>query len=309
MTEVHGYAFAFPAGVGEHVAYIDDVSLSTGDGNVTPAGAVGQSDEVADASPSVEVDPIALPDYDPEGEFALVWSDEFDAEAGTPINTVYWTCERGGHGWGNAQLEHNTDRVQNVAHDGEGHLVITARQEPYMGNRYTSARCNTMDKVEFTYGRVEARMNLPEGQGIWPAFWMLGANFPEIGWPASGEIDIMEYVGKEPRSVHGTVHGPEYHGSGGLGMRYIFPEPVADDFHVFGIEWEPEIIRWTVDGEVFHTLTPETLYGGTWVFDHDFFLLINVAVGGNWPGNPDDTTEFPQEMLIDWVRVYQRTTE
>jgi beta-glucanase (GH16 family) len=166
-----------------------------------------------------------------------------------------------------------------------------------------------MDKVEFTYGRVEARIKVTEGQGLWPAFWMLGADFPEIGWPASGEIDIMENIGREPRSTHGTVHGPEYHGIGGLGMRYIFPEPMAQDFHVFGIEWEPEVIHWTVNGEIFHTMTPESLWGGTWVFDHDFFMLINVAVGGRLGGDPDNTTVFPQTMLVDWVRVYQRVGE
>lgn len=307
LTEVHGYAFTFPAGAGEQIAYIDDVMLSTGEGNVDAPASVTIADADTEDSEGTETVALDLPDYDADADWTLVWSDEFDAEAGDPINADYWTCEVGGHGWGNNQLEHNTDRTENVAHDGDGHLVITAREEQFRGNDYTSGRCNTMDKVEFTYGRVEARIRLPQGQGMWPAFWMLGADFPEIGWPESGEIDIMEYVGKEPRSVHGTVHGPEYHGSGGLGLRYIFDEPVADDFQVFGIEWEPEIIRWTVNGEVFHTLTPETLYGGTWVFDHDFFMLINVAVGGNWPGDPDDTTVFPQEMLVDWVRVYQRT--
>jgi beta-glucanase (GH16 family) len=308
LTEVHGYAFSFPAGEGEQVSYIDNVILSNGEGNVEPAEAsASDADENTDGESEVKA--LDLPAYEPEGEWKLVWSDEFEADAGELINGAYWTCEVGGHGWGNAELQYYTDRVENVSHDGDGHLVITAREESYRGNDYTSGRCITMDKVEFTYGRVEARINLPEGQGIWPAFWMLGADFPEVDWPDSGEIDIMEYVGKEPRSTHGTVHGPEFYGSGGLGLRYVFDEPVADDFHVFGIEWEPEIIRWTIDGEVFHTVTPETLYGGTWVFDHDFFILINVAVGGHWPGNPDNTTEFPQEMLVDWVRVYQRTAE
>ncbi|HRL13620.1 MAG TPA: family 16 glycosylhydrolase [Aggregatilineales bacterium] len=298
LTEVHGYSFTFPPRVGEHVAYLDNVALSR------------DEDAVAvDTPPASQSTPIALPPYDPDGEWELVWSDEFDAAAGEPINTEYWTCEIGGHGWGNAQLEHNTDRVENVSHDGEGYLAITAREESYRGNDYTSGRCNTMDKVEFTYGRVEARIKVTEGQGLWPAFWMLGADFPEIGWPASGEIDIMENIGREPRSTHGTVHGPEYHGIGGLGMRYIFPEPMAQDFHVFGIEWEPEVIHWTVNGEIFHTMTPESLWGGTWVFDHDFFMLINVAVGGRLGGDPDNTTVFPQTMLVDWVRVYQRVGE
>lgn len=305
LTEVHGYAFSFPAGVGQHTSYIDNVAISNNEGNVAPPPGVSAA-TAADAAQAAALD---LPDYVADGEWQLVWSDEFDAEAMEPIDAAYWTCEVGGHGWGNNQLEHNTDRIENVAHDGQGHLVITAREESYRGNQYTSGRCNTMDKVEFTYGRVEARMKLPQGQGLWPAFWMLGADFPEVGWPASGEIDIMEYIGAEPRSTHGTVHGPGFYGSGGLGMRYIFDEPVAEDFHVFGIEWEPEIIRWTINGEVFHTIDPETLYGGTWVFDHDFFLILNVAVGGTWPGSPDRTTVFPQEMLVDWVRVYQRIAD
>lgn len=310
LTEVHGYAFTFPAGMGEHVNYIDNVAISTGEGNVTPTDPATASNTTPDAAtPEAVSEPLVMPAYDSEGEFTLVWSDEFDGAAGEPINADYWTCQVGGSGWGNAQLEYDTDRIENVAHDGEGNLVITAREESYLGNRYTSARCNSMDKVEFTYGKVEARLNLPEGQGLWPAFWMLGADFPEVGWPDSGEIDIMEYIGAEPRSTHGTVHGPGFSGSGGLGLRYIHPKPVAEDFHVFGIEWEPEIIRWTVDGEVFHSVTPETLYGGTWVFDHDFFMLLNVAVGGNWPGSPDETTVFPQEMLVDWVRIYQKISD
>ncbi len=306
LDEVHGYSFGFPVGVGEFTSYIDNVAVSTGEGNVNQMGAIVEADAEGDGETVVKVEPVDMPEYNADGEWELVWSDEFDEEAGEPINADFWTCEVGGWGWGNQQLEHNTDRTDNVVHDGEGNLVITAREEEFRGNDYTSGRCNSMDKVEFTYGRVEARINLPEGQGMWPAFWMLGADFPEIGWPETGEIDIMEYIGAEPRSIHGTVHGPEYYGSGGLGARFINDEPVADDFHVFGIEWQPEIIRWTFNGEVYHELDPERLYGGTWVFDDDFFMLINVAVGGTWPGSPDETTVFPQEMLMDWVRIYQR---
>lgn len=300
LTDVHGYAFGFPAGAGPRTNYLAQIALSGPPTTVLP-------EEEGNAVPNVETENGAdSMSYNFDANWQLMWSDEFDADANAPIDAAYWTCEQGGHGWGNAQLEYNTDRLENVAHTGDGYLAITAREEQYRTNAYTSARCNTLGKVEFTYGKVEARIKLPRGQGIWPAFWMLGANFPEVGWPDSGEIDIMEYVGKEPRSVHGTIHGPGYSGSSGLGMRQILDEPVADDFHVFGIEWEPEIIRWYVDGELFHTATPETLYGGEWVFDHDFFLIINVAVGGYWPGNPDQTTEFPQQMLIDWIRIYQR---
>jgi beta-glucanase (GH16 family) len=254
------------------------------------------------------VTPLPVPDNS-DAAWELVWNDEFNADAGTPINDAYWTCEIGGHGWGNAQLEYDTDRVENVAQDGAGHLVITARAESYRGNTHTSARCNTRAKVEFTYGKIEARINLPQGQGIWPAFWMLGADFGEVGWPDCGEIDIMEYIGREPQTIYGTIHGPGYSGASGIGSSRRFNIDVADDYHVFGIEWGPNIIRWHIDGRLFYTVTPNTLGGREWVFDHDFYLIINVAVGGYWPGNPDDTTEFPQRMLIDWIRVYQTNAE
>jgi beta-glucosidase len=298
LTAVHGYAFGFPAGVGAQVNSLDEVTLT---------GTTGSAPNLLLPVPRPEVymPPPPIP-YNYDAAWELAWSDEFDAAAGAPINDDFWTCEVGGGGWGNAQLEHNTDRVENVAHDGAGQLVITAREESFKGNDYTSARCNTKDKYEFTYGKVEARMKLPEGQGIWPAFWMLGADFPDVGWPDSGEIDIMEFVGKEPQTTYGTVHGPGYSGASGLGAPRQFDANVSDDYHVFGIEWEPNVIRWYVDGELFNTVTPETLAGRQWVFDHDFFLLINLAVGGYWPGNPDATTQFPQELVIDWIRVYQR---
>lgn len=305
LTQVHGYAFGFPAGVGEHTVYLDDVALSGS----------GQTRLTVPPVPRPEIflPPVPTGPYNFEGEWELVWSDEFDAEAGTPINDEFWTCEIGGHGWGNNQLEYDTDRVENVSHDGEGNLVITAIEENLEGSdcwygdcEYTSARCNTMDKAEFTYGKIEARLRVPAGQGIWPAFWMLGADFPEVGWPNSGEIDIMEYIGREPMTTYGTVHGPGYSGAQGIGAARQFDSEVAADYHIFGIEWEPNVIRWYVDGELFHTVTPETLVGREWVFNHPFFLIINVAVGGHWPGNPDETIEFPQQMILDWVRVYQR---
>lgn len=313
LTEVHGYAFSFPTNTGETIAYIDDVALGLGEGNVEPPPGVSAPADDADdtgedaASEEAATEPIDLPEYDPNGEWTLVWSDEFEADAGEPINAEFWTCEIGGWGWGNNESQFYTDRTNNVVHDGEGNLVITAREESYEGSEYTSARCITQDKVEPMFGRIEARIDLPEGQGIWPAFWMLGAEFPETDWPDSGEIDIMEYIGAEPRSVHGTIHGPGYSGSGGFGMRYIADEPVATEFHVFAIEWEPDTITWTFNGEVYHTMNPDALYGmGEWVYNQPFFLLMNIAVGGNWPGYPDDTTVFPQEMLIDYVRVYQK---
>jgi beta-glucanase (GH16 family) len=200
--------------------------------------------------------------------------------------------------------------VENAALDGEGNLAIVAREE-HLGNAchyglcdYTSARLISRDKVEFTYGRVEARIRIPRGQGIWPAFWMLGSDINQVGWPNSGEIDILENIGREPQIVHGTVHGPGYSGADGIGGAYEIDSDFADDFHVYAIDWDPNAIRWYVDGNHYFTLTPNDLNGDEWVFDHDFFLLLNVAVGGNWPGMPDATTEFPQTMLVDYVRVY-----
>lgn len=245
-------------------------------------------------------------------EWNLIWSDEFDGEAGTPINSRYWSNDIGGHGWGNNELQYYTTRSENASLDGNGNLAIVAREENplnyncrYGACRYTSARILTQGKFEFTYGRVEARLQIPYGQGIWPAFWMLGANFNTVGWPGSGEIDIMENVGHEPRTTHGTIHGPGYSGANGIGGSNHGSAPFADDFHVYAIEWDPNVIRWYVDGELFNTITVNHLRGRPWVYDHDFFLILNVAVGGNWPGSPDETTVFPQTMLVDYVRVYQ----
>lgn len=249
-------------------------------------------------------------------EWELLWADEFDDEPGESINDTYWTCEVGGHGWGNNELEYYTQSTDNVAHDGAGNLVITARQEDpdedtcwYGACAFTSARCTTQDKVEFTYGRVEARLKIPYGQGIWPAFWMLGANFPEVGWPDSGEIDIMENIGSEPQIVHGTIHGPGYSGASGIGGGYRQDQAFADEFHVYAIEWDPNVIRWYVDGTLYNTVSINDLRNRQWVFDHDFFLIMNIAVGGSWPGFPDESTEFPQTMLVDYVRVYQLASE
>jgi beta-glucanase (GH16 family) len=246
-------------------------------------------------------------------EWTLVWSDEFEAEANASINTESWTCEVGGHGWGNNELEYYTTSPDNVSQDGEGNLVITAREgQPENDGRcwygecaYTSARCTTQDKVEFTYGRVEARMKIPRGQGIWPAFWMLGADFPEVGWPNSGEIDILENIGREPNTLYGTIHGPGYSGASGLGGNIVVEEPLADDYHVYAIEWDPNVIRWYLDGELFNTISVNDLRNREWVYDHDFFIITNIAVGGSWPGFPDESTDFPQQLLVDYVRVYQ----
>jgi beta-glucanase (GH16 family) len=232
----------------------------------------------------------------------------------------------GGGGWGNNELQSYTDRRENAAIRG-GALVIRAVREAFTGRdgirrEYTSARLKTQGTFTQAYGRFEARLRVPRpstgsgrpefvegrGQGIWPAFWMLGQDITTAGWPACGEIDIMENIGREPAIVHGTLHGPGYSGGQGIGAAFTHPsgQPFADDFHVYAIEWEAQAIRWYVDGTLYQTRTPADLRGARWVFDHPFFMLLNVAVGGNWPGNPDGTTTFPQEMVVDWVRVYRR---
>ena len=245
--------------------------------------------------------------------FALVWSDEFDGMNGSSPDLTKWTFDIGGGGWGNDELETYTDRPEN-AHIEDGLLVIQVLNETYTGpdnipRDYTSARLKTQGLHQWTYGRVEARMKLPYGRGLWPAFWMLGSDFGQVDWPESGEIDVMENIGREPSIIHGTIHGPGYVGDNGISSSYTLPggQRFADDFHVFAIEWEANVIRFYVDGNVYATRTPSELPSGTnWVFNKPFFIILNVAVGGDWPGNPDSTTIFPQTMLVDYVRVYQR---
>jgi beta-glucanase (GH16 family) len=247
-----------------------------------------------------------------ETKYVLVWSDEFSAANGSLPDSFKWVMETGGGGWGNNELESYTNRARN-AHVRKGNLVITAIKETYKGadgitRQYTSARLKTLGLSEQKYGRFEARIKIPRGQGIWPAFWMLGNNIGTVDWPDCGEIDIMENIGKEPDKVHGTIHGPGYSGENGLGGTYTLPSgKFADDFHIFAVEWEPLAIRFYVDSHLYETRTPAAVPAGkTWVFDHPFFILLNVAVGGGWPGNPDRTTVFPQRMLVDYVKVYVR---
>ena len=244
--------------------------------------------------------------------WVLSWSDEFDGPDGSAPDPKKWTAETGGGGWGNNELEYYTARRTNARVE-KGNLVIEARQEKFTGpdgatREYTSARLKTEKLFSQKYGKFEARIRIPKGQGIWPAFWMLGDDIATAGWPACGEIDIMENVGFEPATVHGTIHGPGYSGGKALGAPYSLPSGnIADDYHVFGVEWEPKEIRFYVDGKLYETRTPADLPAGErWVFDHPFFLILNVAVGGGWPGNPDASTKFPQQMMVDYVRAYSR---
>ncbi len=239
-------------------------------------------------------------------DWQVVWADEFDVD-GAPDPTK-WDYDIGGHGWGNSERQYYTDRTENARVEG-GVLVIEAREEAYEGNAYTSARLVTRGKAAWRYGRIEARMKLPYGQGIWPAFWMLPTDSPYGGWPASGEIDIMEYLGHDTDRTYGTLH----YGGGSLGHRYTgthynLPSGTFDaDFHTFAIEWEPRRIRWYVDGHLYQTQTTWSTSEAPFPapFDQPFHLLLNVAVGGQWPGYPDATTTFPQRMEVDYVRVYQ----
>ncbi len=234
--------------------------------------------------------------------WVMDWSDEFE---GDTLDASKWVAETGGHGWGNNELQYYTGRPENLRLE-DGKLVIEARKERYEGRDYTSARIKTAGLEERMHGRYEARIKIPRGQGIWPAFWMLGNDIATTGWPRCGEIDIMENIGKEPGIVHGTLHGPGYSGENAFGR----PSPLAsgsyaDDFHVFAVEWEPGEIRWYRDGILYHTARPG-MVGGDWVFEHPFFVILNLAVGGNWPGYPDASTAMPQRMLVDYVRVYRR---
>lgn len=243
----------------------------------------------------------------------LTWSDEFDGANGSLPDASKWTPETGGGGWGNRELQYYTARAGN-AHQESGDLVITANSETYTGpdgvtRNFTSARLKTAGKFSQTYGRFEARIKLPTGRGLWPAFWLLGDDRAQAGWPACGEIDIVELVGSAPATILGTIHGPGYSGSAGISTKYTLAsgKSFTDDFHIFAVEWAPNIIRFYTDDVLYATRNPTDLPAGShWVFDKPFYIILNVAVGGNLPGPPDGTTVLPQTMLVDYVRVFKR---
>lgn len=230
-------------------------------------------------------------------KWTQVWADEFNGPAASAPDPTKWTFDLGATGWGNHELEDYSR--ENVSLDGRGHLVI--RSIRTASGKYTSGRIKTQGLYNVQYGRIEARIKLPRGQGMWPAFWMLGNG----DWPVSGEIDIMENVGKEPSIVHGTVHGPGYSGAGGISAAHTLN--LDGRFHVYGVEWSADSIEFFADGKPYAKVTHVSLpLGAAWVFDKPFFLLLNLAIGGDWPGSPDSATRFPQSMLVDWVRVWQR---
>ena len=243
--------------------------------------------------------------------WVLTWSDEFDGPSGSAPDPAKWVVETGGNGWGNNELESYTARRQNVRQEN-GNLVIEAIKEKFTASDgiergYTSGRLKTQGRFSQKYGRFEARIKVPYGKGTWPAFWLLGDDFTAVGWPDCGEIDVMEH-GRKPSAIHGSLHGPGYSAGKSLTVSFAFPKAqVADDFHVFAAEWEPQSVRFYVDGELYGTITPADLPPGKrWVFDHPFFVILNLAIGGSFTGSPKDTV-FPQRLLVDYVRVYSRS--
>jgi beta-glucanase (GH16 family) len=273
--------------------------------------------------PSPTTSPIAPPTASavptplPSRAVSLVWADEFDAAAGSPPDATKWAYALGDGtaegipGWGNGELETYTDDPRNAAMDGASNLVISALEADgpldchYGPCRYTSARLLTADRFAIAYGRIETRLQTAPGAGLWSAFWMLGTDIGRVGWPASGEIDIMEHVGRRPARLFGTIHGPGYSGDRGFGRTIDLGEPLSDNFHVYAVEWEPERIVWTVDGVPYHEATPDRVAPNRWVFDHEFYLLANLAVGGGLGGPVAAETVFPARYLIDYVRVYR----
>jgi beta-glucanase (GH16 family) len=290
----------------------------------SPAAATPQLAEVPKAAtgpavaPAQAVDPAPAAGEGSAGGEArrLVWADEFNGPAGSAPDPAKWNFDVGGNGWGNEELQYYTARASNASLDGEGDLAITARAEAYRGadgvkRNYTSARLQTLEKMEFTYGQLEARISVPPGKGLAPAFWTLGneAYEGENGkWPECGEIDAMEILGSEPNVLNGTLHGPWPSAPHGIGSELVHATPLTSGFHTYGVNWEPERISFLLDGSPYAAISRQDLPAGDpWPFQHPNFVLLNLAVGGEWPGSPDAATQFPARMLVDWVRVYQNS--
>ncbi|WP_136152796.1 glycoside hydrolase family 16 protein [Flavobacterium sangjuense] len=234
----------------------------------------------------------------------LVMQDEFNTD-GAP-NSAIWNYDigTGSNGWGNNELEYYTNSSENIK-VVDGMLQITAKKEAFLGSQYTSARILTKGLFEQKYGRFEARIKMPWGQGLWPAFWLLGSDSDTVNWPLCGEIDIMEYKGQEPTITHGTVHGPGYSGATAITKSYdLINNRFDTDFHIFGIEWGKNYINFYVDDVLYNQITPDKVTG-EWVYDKPFYIILNLAVGGNYVGSPNTETIFPQTMYVDYVRVYQ----
>jgi beta-glucanase (GH16 family) len=237
----------------------------------------------------------------------LIWSDEFNGPKGAPPDPQKWTPSVGGEGWGNGQLDYDT-KNQNVYQDGQGNLVIEARQEEPEGShcwygpcQYTSGQISTKGLFSFTYGRLEARIKLPSGQGIWPAFWLIDNNCTKSWNPRCGEIDIMENIGNEPAKIYGTVHGPLY----STGSYTLQHGAFADNFHIFTLQWDANHLYFFVDGINYKIVDKATITNqADWIYDHPFYIILDIAIGGSWPGNPDSTNVWPQKMYISYVKLY-----
>jgi beta-glucanase (GH16 family) len=255
----------------------------------------------------------------PGSEWVQVWSDEFDGDSGTSFDAARWSpdlgdgCAAGICGWGNQEKEYYTTEAENIALDGHGHLMIVARAAPsgltcyYGACRYTSAKVHTRGKVSASPGLVEARLKLPVGQGLWPAFWMLGANFPATAWPRCGELDIMEYRGSQPATTSSAIHGPGYSGNTPFAhAKTRVGENYSADFHKFSVAWDSMRVRFFVDDTLHYRLRRTDVERfGVWVFDQPFFLILNLAVGGHFDGDPQSDAILPATMLVDYVRVYR----
>lgn len=245
---------------------------------------------------------------------ALTWSDEFSGPAGSKPDGSKWRYDIGGGGWGNGELQYYTDSVRNASLDGAGHLVITARRDDaaaYQCNygpcEYTSARLLTAEKFTQKYGRFTARIKIPGGEGVWPAFWMLNANlFHGVPWPNGGEIDVFENIGREPSTIWGSLHGPGYSGGNALHASFTLPggQSFASAYHTFTVDWGPDSITWYVDGVAYEHRSPADTGTNPWVANDPFFMILNLAIGGYWPGSPDANSVFPKKMLVDYVRVF-----
>lgn len=249
-------------------------------------------------TPTTPTPPVTL-------TYQLVWSDEFDT--GTMPDTTKWSYDAGGNGWGNNELEYYTSARPENARVAGGNLIIEARKESFGGRNYTSARLLTKNKAQWTYGKFEIRARLPKGKGTWPAIWALAATNP-LNWPDDGELDIMEEVGYDPNIIYGTAHNKLYNGANGKQKGgNVFIKDAQDSFHVYSMEWTGSQVSWLVDGNVYFTYNNPNLGTDSWPYLKDFFLILNVAIGGNWGGAQGvDDSVFPQSMLVDYVRVYQK---
>lgn len=253
-------------------------------------------------------------DEDTNDPWVLVWSDEFNDPTpdGRP-DPSKWTYEIGASGYGNQEKQNYTDRVENACYaieDNEGCLKITALADNYQNVTYSSARIKTEGRFATTYGRFEARMKLPYGPGMWPAFWLLGSNYATDTWPKCGEIDIMENKGIQPNIVSSAVHCPGHSGGNPFTDTFGYPDKRFDTaFHIFAVEWDETKIEFSVDGVAYHTVLASDMTQDEWVFNHPFFIIINLAVGGIFGGDPTDNTVFPQSLYVDYVRVYQRMSQ